>query len=172
MQSNSSGKNNKLTVKSSGTLPIFFAFLNACKKQQELIFLKSWKSLLCPEEAQDCRKTASLGFSRQFGSGLRAGFADFLRKIDGLRCFFPAHVREKTSMRKSLCAAQTFLISESLLWTEEAFRCLGLGGITICIDFENNPIRNQKRGPAITADWPRSWRSAGDTAPGCGPSCG
>lgn len=24
---------------------------NACKKQQERIFLKSWKSLLCPEEA-------------------------------------------------------------------------------------------------------------------------
>ena len=24
---------------------------NACKKQQERIFLKSWKSLLCQEEA-------------------------------------------------------------------------------------------------------------------------
>ncbi len=33
---------------------------------------------------------------RQFGSGLRSGFTNFMRKIGGLRCFFAAHVLEKT----------------------------------------------------------------------------
>ena len=60
---------------------------------------------------RDCRKTASLGFSRQFGSGLRAGFTDFLRKIGGSRCFFPAHVREKTSHRKKPADLQAFSTS-------------------------------------------------------------
>ncbi len=39
---------------------------------------------------------------QQFGSGLRPGFADFMRKIDGLRCFFAALLLEKTiEKRKS-----------------------------------------------------------------------
>ncbi len=36
-----------------------------------------------------CQKTASLGFLRQFGSALRCGFADFLRKIRRAMVFFP-----------------------------------------------------------------------------------
>ncbi|MDY2929294.1 MAG: hypothetical protein SOT89_03285 [Clostridiaceae bacterium] len=32
-------------------LPLSIEGKNACKKQQERIFLKSWKRLLCPEEA-------------------------------------------------------------------------------------------------------------------------
>jgi hypothetical protein len=41
-------------------------------------------------------ETRFAGLSSTENSGLRAGFTAFLRKISGLWCFFPAHVREKT----------------------------------------------------------------------------
>ena len=41
---------------------------------------------------------------------MRAGFALFLREKTRVGVFFPAHVREKTFMRKSPCFARAFLM--------------------------------------------------------------
>ena len=70
---------------------------------------KQVKSKKAPQKHSFCGGFIHLLAAIQWKCGcLRTGFALFLREKTRVGVFFPAHVREKTFMRKSPCFARSF----------------------------------------------------------------